>query len=114
MHKTRSCIIMQIYENLKEIRIRAGDTQQTLAELLQTTQQQYYKYEKGIQELPIRHLITIAQHYKLKTDQILGLEELTLPIKPEHQELIKLYENLNTFDKGKVIGYIEAKIEAEL
>ncbi len=47
-------------------------TQVTIGELLKTSQQQYGKYEKGIQEIPVHHLITLADFYGVTTDYILG------------------------------------------
>jgi dipicolinate synthase subunit B len=49
--------------------------------LLNTTQQQYYKYEKGIQELPTRHLKTLAKFYNTSADYILGLTNDSKPYK---------------------------------
>ena len=41
--------------------------------LLHTTQQVYSRHEKGIDEMPIRHLRTLCQFYKVSADYILGL-----------------------------------------
>ena len=43
--------------------------------ILETTQQQISKYEKEKQELPIRHLIKLAVHYKISIDYIVGLTD---------------------------------------
>ena len=59
---------------LKEARLRAGKTQNEIAEILQTTQYQYHKYETGKQELPIRHLITLCKYDNVTTDWMLGLK----------------------------------------
>ncbi|MDY3701629.1 MULTISPECIES: helix-turn-helix transcriptional regulator [Flavonifractor] len=50
-------------------------TQETIGKLLGTTQQQYYKYEKGIQEIPAHHLITLADFYQVSVDYLLGREK---------------------------------------
>jgi len=54
------------------LREDADKTQDEIAKLLQTTQQQYSKYEKGIQEIPVHHLITLADFYKVSVDYLLG------------------------------------------
>ena len=36
--------------------------------------QQYYKYEKGIQEIPAHHLIVLADYYHVTVDYLLGRE----------------------------------------
>lgn len=59
--------------NLRNIRIERGYNQIEIAEVLQTTQQQYSKYEMGTQELPARHIITLCKFYKVSADEILGL-----------------------------------------
>lgn len=65
---------MFIYR-LKDLREDHDLTQTQVAQILHTTQQQYYKYEKGIQEIPVRHLITLAQYYGVSVDYILGLAD---------------------------------------
>ena len=60
---------------LKDLREDHDLTQTQVAQILHTTQQQYYKYEKGIQEIPVRHLITLAQYYGVSVDYILGLAD---------------------------------------
>ncbi len=47
-------------------------TQEAMGKLLNTSQQQYYKYEKGIQEIPVHHLIALADFYHVSTDYLLG------------------------------------------
>ena len=61
-----------VYHRLKDLREDLDLTQTEIAKLLRTTQQQYYKYEKGIQEIPTHHLITLADFYKTSIDYILG------------------------------------------
>ncbi len=63
---------MFYYPRLKDVREDHDLTQEAVGKLLGTTQQQYYKYEKGIQEIPVHHLITLADHYHVTTDYLLG------------------------------------------
>lgn len=62
---------------LKSIRSQHRLKQTDIAELLQTTQQQIAKYEssnpKYFQEIPVRHIITLARYYGVSTDYLLGL-----------------------------------------
>lgn len=64
---------MHIYPRLKDIREDNDKTQADIAALLCTTQQQYYKYEAGLRELPIHHLITLAKYYNVSADYLIGL-----------------------------------------
>ncbi len=58
---------------IRELREDNDLTQKEIAAVLQTTQQVYSRYEKGINEMPIRHLITLCKFYKISSDYILGL-----------------------------------------
>ena len=62
---------MNCYPRLRDLREDADKTQGEIAALLGTTQQQYSKYEKGIQEIPVHHLITLAEFYHVSVDYLL-------------------------------------------
>ncbi len=62
------------YERIRELREDKDLTQKDIADLLQTAQQVYSRYENGINEIPI-HLITICKFYGVSADYILGLKE---------------------------------------
>ena len=58
---------------IRDIREDNDLTQQQIAEILGTSQTMYARYERGANELPIRHLIRLAEYYRLSTDYLLGL-----------------------------------------
>ena len=64
---------MQYYEILRNLRIDHDKSQEEIAKLLNTTQTYYSKYELGKHPLPINHLITLCQFYKVSADYVLGL-----------------------------------------
>ena len=65
---------MEAYiKRIKDLREDNDLTQKDVAKVLQTTQQVYSRYENGQNEMPIRHLITLARFYKVSTDYILGV-----------------------------------------
>lgn len=64
---------MKIGEQIKELREDRDLTQTDIARVLGTTQQQIYKYEKGIQEMTIGRLKTLCEFYGVSADYILGL-----------------------------------------
>lgn len=66
---------MQTNEKLKALREDRDLTQENIATILGTTQQQIYKYEKGIQEMTISRLRTLCEYYDVSADYILGLPE---------------------------------------
>lgn len=63
---------MYHYQRLRDMREDRDLTQRQIGELLHTTQQQYAKYEQGIQEIPVHHLLTLADFYGVSTDYLLG------------------------------------------
>lgn len=66
-------IMKKYHEIIRELRIDKDKTQLEIAELLQTDQSYYSKYERGIRALPIEHLITLCKYYNVSSDYILGL-----------------------------------------
>lgn len=65
---------MDIGTRLKKA--RAGKaSQQQIADLLKTTQQQVSKYKNNIQEIPCRHIITLAKYLDVSTDYLLCLTD---------------------------------------
>ncbi|MDE7231185.1 MAG: helix-turn-helix domain-containing protein [Oscillospiraceae bacterium] len=77
---------------LKNVRIQQGYTQNQIAEILNTTQQQVCKYEninlKNYRDLPLRHLVTLARLYNVSADYLLGLTDVPdpYPRSPEPEE----------------------------
>ena len=72
---------MQYSQRIRDLREDADKTQKDIAELLKTTQGYYSKYELGIRELPIHHLITLCLYYNVSADYILGFTNIKRPLK---------------------------------
>lgn len=66
---------MDFIQNIRRIRKERGYSQEDIAELLNTTQQQYSKYENGANEIPVRHIITLCRFYQISSDWLLGLKD---------------------------------------
>lgn len=68
---------------LKFVRKKMGYSQSQIAEILNTTQQQIWRYEnenpKYNQEIPVRHIITLARLYDVSADYLLGLTDVSKP-----------------------------------
>jgi len=58
---------------LRGLREDNGKTQQQIADILGISQTMYARYERGANELPIRHLIALCKHYKVTADSVLGI-----------------------------------------
>lgn len=63
----------QYFEILRELREDNDLTQAQIAKVLGTTQQVYSRYEKGENEMPVRHVITLCRFYRISADYVLGL-----------------------------------------
>lgn len=59
---------------MRDLREDHDLTQQQVADYLHTSQTMYARYERGANELPIRHLIALADLYRVTTDYLLGRE----------------------------------------
>lgn len=71
----KRCMPMKpYYEKLRELRERQDLKQSDIALVLGTTQQVYSRYENGINELPLRHLVTLCGFYHISADDILGID----------------------------------------
>lgn len=66
---------MDYAQKLRDLREDKDLTQAQIAQLLNTSKNQIGKYERGEQEMPIKHLITLAKFYNVSTDYILGMPE---------------------------------------
>ena len=65
-------IIMNFTQRIIEERKAHGLSQKEIAEILNTTQQQINKYERGKQEIPVRRLIELADLYQVSLDYLTG------------------------------------------
>ena len=65
---------MELHEKLRGLREDHDLTLKEVAEILNTSTQYYQKYEKGKHPLPIEHLITLCNYYRVSADYILGIE----------------------------------------
>lgn len=59
-------------EIIKGLREDNDLTQSQIAEVLGTSQTMYARYERGANEMPIRHLVTLCRFYNVSADYILG------------------------------------------
>ncbi len=60
------------FDRLKDLREDNDLTQREVAAYLKTTQQVYSRYENGLNEIPIRHIIALSNFYNVSCDYILG------------------------------------------
>lgn len=63
---------MHYTKRLRDLREDHDKTQQQIADFLDTSQTMYARYERGANELPIRHLLALCNYYGVSADYILG------------------------------------------
>lgn len=60
-------------QRMRDLREDSDLTQQSVADYLGTSQTMYARYERGSNELPIRHLISLCKLYDVSADYLLGI-----------------------------------------
>ena len=72
---------MEFYvRKIRDLREDADLTQTQVAAMLGTSQTMYARYERGANELPLRHLLTLCNYYGVSADYILGrTDDPTVP-----------------------------------
>lgn len=63
----------KLIKRIRDLREDHDMTQTEIADVLHTSQTMYARYERGANELPIRHLIALCNLYHVSSDYILGL-----------------------------------------
>ena len=71
------CKLKTYIDRIKELREDNDKSQREIAQYLKTTQQVYSRYEKGDNEIPVRHIIALCKYYGVSADYILGLSDET-------------------------------------
>lgn len=62
---------MTYTKRIRDLREDHDLTQRQVAAILGTSQTMYARYERGANELPIRHLMKLCDHYEVTADYIL-------------------------------------------
>lgn len=66
---------MEYIKRIRNLREDSDYTQEYVASQLGTSQTMYARYERGANELPIRHLLSLCKLYNVSSDYILGLSD---------------------------------------
>lgn len=62
-------------KRIRDLREDADLTQTEVAEYLGTSQTMYARYERGANEIPVRHIIKLCNYYGVSADYILGITD---------------------------------------
>jgi len=66
---------MKYQQRIRDLREDSDYTQEYVAHFLGTSQTMYARYERGANELPIHHLVSLCSLYHVSSDYILGLSD---------------------------------------
>ena len=66
---------MNYYQRLRDIREDNDQSQEAIAQLLNTTRQQYARWESGAYQMPIENYKILAKHYNISLDYLAGLTD---------------------------------------
>lgn len=75
---------MYYLRRLRDLRQDHDLTQKEVAGLLEIDQRVYSTYETGKREIPLRHLVFLAEYYHTSTDYLLGLTDISTPYFRKH------------------------------
>lgn len=70
---------MYYLRRLRDLRQDHDLTQKEVAGLLEIDQRVYSTYETGKREIPLRHLVFLAEYYHTSTDYLLDLTDSPVP-----------------------------------
>lgn len=71
---------MNYVQRMRDLREDNQFKQVDIAQRLNILQPQYSVYERGVQELPIRHLIELCKLYNVSADYLLGFTDEFKPL----------------------------------
>ena len=84
---------MDYMVRMRNLREDSDLTQQEVATMLGTSQTMYARYERGANEMPIRHLIRLAKYYDVSTDYLLGLTKDRRKFPTDQMQILKYDTN---------------------
>ena len=70
---------MNYRTRIKDLREDNDKTQQQIADYLGTSQTMYARYERGANEMPLRHLIRLEEYYNVDMNYLCGLSNIKNP-----------------------------------
>lgn len=100
-----------IGRNIKIQRIRAGMTQESLAEILDVSAQQISNWEAGKNLISLTRLVEISQQFQIDINVLLGVEYSSVPRKSLSGELAILVEELSVEDFSLCVSICKAIVD---
>ena len=83
---------MKFYQRLKDLREDNDKSQEEIAALLNTSRQQYARWESGQWQMPIEHYKTLSRYYDVSIDYLAGVTETPKTLSGGPYRLSKKYK----------------------
>ena len=95
---------MQYFQRLRDIREDHDLTQTQVAAILNTSQEQYSRWERGAWQMPIEHYKTLSRFYNISVDYLSGLtnEPRTLDGRPFSVSKVSKNITINQTGNGQI------------
>lgn len=104
------------YQRLRDLKEDMDLKQSNVAKIISVSENQYGRYERGENDIPLEKAIILADFYNVSIDYIAGrtndkkgFNKSDLP--PSEVDLIKKFRTLTEKQRGIIIGRIEAFTE---
>lgn len=107
-------------KNLRKLRLEKDLSQQELANLIHSTQQSIYKYEKGITSPNLEMLTNIADFFETSVDYLIGYTDIPHKIESvteyslntDEELLIQKYRELNPRTRQIIHSIIDEYLQS--
>lgn len=70
------------FQRIEDLRVDHDKTQIEIAAYLNMSRSVYWRYEKGVREIPVWAVLKLANFYKVSTDYLLGCTDDPTPPPP--------------------------------
>ena len=70
------------FQRLEDLRVVHDKTQTQIAAYLNMSRNVYWRYEKGVREIPTWAVLKLADFYGVSTDYLLGRTDVPAPYPP--------------------------------
>ena len=73
------------FQRIEDLRVDHDKTQIAIADYLNMGRNVYWRYEKGVREIPTWAVINLAEYYQVSTDYLLGRTDDPTPPAPSRR-----------------------------
>ena len=103
---------------IRELREEKRESQQKMAMLLNVSQTMISRYESGQAYPDVGMLITLAKHFGVSVDYLIGVSDSKLPysrsnLSEQEQQMLFMFKRLSKTQKEKAMSYIEGMLTDE-